>query len=78
MGIDDRDWMREDRKRRAKLVWNDKTGEMEFDRPKTRRRWRWTYRLRPDLPYWMKEWVRASLFFGALGLLYLAWTTIRG
>jgi hypothetical protein len=77
MGIDDRDWPGHDRKRRAKLVWNDKTGEMEFDRPPSKRRWRWPYRLRPDLPCWVREWVRAALFLGALGLLYLAWTLGR-
>ena len=78
MGIDDRDWLRHDRKRRAKLVWNDKSGEMEFDRSPSKRRWRWPFRLRPDLPYWVREWIRAALFFGALGLLYLTWTLIRG
>lgn len=55
MGIQDRDWYREEQ-----------------------RRWRWPYRLRPDLPYWVYEWIRAGLFFGALGLLYYAWTHIRG
>jgi hypothetical protein len=30
MGVDDRVWTREDRKRRAKLVWNDRSGELEF------------------------------------------------
>jgi hypothetical protein len=78
MGIEDRDWLRHDRERRAKLVWNDKSGEMEFDRLPPKRRWRWPYRLRPDLPYWVREWVRAVLFFGALALMYLAWTLIRG
>ena len=78
MGIEDRDWLRHDRKRRAKLVWSDKSGEMQFDRSPSKRRWRWPYRLPPDLPYWVREWLRAGLFFGALGLLYLAWTTIGG
>lgn len=59
-------------------MWSDKSGEMQFDRSPSKRRWRWPYRLRPDLPYWVREWLRAGLFFGALGLLYLAWTTIRG
>jgi len=78
LGIEDRDWLRHDRKRRAKLVWSDKSGEMQFDRSPSKRRWRWPYRLRPDLPSWVREWLRVGLFFGALGLLYLAWTTIRG
>ena len=43
LGIGDRDWLRRDRKRRAKLVWNDKSGEMEFDRAPSKRRWRWPF-----------------------------------
>jgi hypothetical protein len=58
MGIQDRDWYRQEQKRK-------------------RRQWRWPYRLRPDLPYWVTEWVRAALFFGALGLLYVAWSYFR-
>ena len=65
--------------RRLKLVWNDRTGEMEFDHSaeKRRRRWRWSYRLRHDLPHWVREWARAAIFFGALGLLYMAWSYFR-
>jgi hypothetical protein len=77
MGIQDRDWYREEQQRKRKLHWNERLDEMEFDRPKARRRWRWPYRLRPDLPYWVTEWIRAAVFFGALGLLYLAWTHFR-
>ena len=79
MGIEDRDWYRQEQERKRKLYWNDRTGEMEFDHAaeKRRRRWRWPYRLRPDLPYWVTEWVRAALFFGALGLLYVAWSYFR-
>ena len=79
MGTQDRDWYREELKKKRKLYWNERTGEMEFDRaPSSRRRWRWPYRLRPSLPYWVREWIRAGLFFGALGLLYLIWTIVRG
>lgn len=65
--------------RKLKLVWNDRTGEMEFDHSaeKRRKRWRWPYRLRPDLPYWVREWVRAGVFFAALALLYMAWSYFR-
>ncbi len=69
MGIQDRDWYREEQSRKAALYAGDDG--------KPKRRLRWPYRLRPDLPYWAKEWIRAALFFGALGLLYLAWTQFR-
>lgn len=70
---------RPDQTRKLKLVWNDRTGELEFDHSaeKRRKRWRWPFRLRPALPYWMKEWARAAILFGALGLLYLAWSYFR-
>ena len=77
MGVQDRDWYREEQRRKRKLYWNERTGEMAFARARPKRRWRWPYRLRPDLPYWIREWIRAALFFGALGLLYLAWTLVR-
>ena len=77
MCTQDRDWYREEQRRKRKIYWNDKSGEMEFDRSPPKRRWRWPCRLRPDLPYWAREWIRAALFFGVLGLLYLAWTLIR-
>jgi hypothetical protein len=70
MGIQDRDWYREEQRRKRK-------GEMEFDRRTSKRRWQWPYRFRADLPYWVSEWIRAALYFCALGLLYLAWTHIR-
>lgn len=78
MGSQDRDWYRQEAKRKRKLYWNERTGEMEFDRAAKKRRWRWPYRLRPNLPWWVREWIRVSLFFGALGLLYLAWVYFRG
>ena len=71
-------WYRDKLKKKRRLYWNERTGEMEFDRAPTRRRWRWPYRLRPDLPHWVREWIRVALFFGALGLLYLVWTLVRG
>ena len=65
-------------RRKRKLYWNERFGEMEFDRESSKRRWRWPYRLRPSLRYWARERIHAALFFGALGLLYLVWTLIRG
>lgn len=77
MGIQDRDWYRKEQRRRRKLYWNERSGEIDFDHGKPKRRWRWPYQLRPDLPWWVKEWFRAAVFFGALGLLYLVWTNLR-
>ena len=71
-------WYRDKLKKKRRLYWNERTGEMEFDRAHLRRRWRWPYRLRPDLPYWVREWIRVALFFGALGLLYLVSTLVLG
>jgi len=48
MGHEDRDWYREDRKRRESLF----VGK--------RRRWRWPYRLRPDPPWWIAESLRIA------------------
>jgi hypothetical protein len=73
MGHEDRDWYREDRKRREKLVWSEKSGELEFDRPKGRRRWRWPYRLRPGLPWWIAESLRIAFFMLPIVLAYYAW-----
>lgn len=42
------------------------------------RDWQWPYRLRPDLPYWVRGWIRAAPFFSVLGLLYLTFELIRG
>jgi hypothetical protein len=70
---EDRDWYREDRKRRDKLIWNEKSGELEFDRPKGRRRWRWPYRLRSDLPWWIAESLRIFMFMLPIVLAYYAW-----
>jgi hypothetical protein len=48
MGVQDRDWYREEQRRKRKLDWNERTGEMELDRTPSKRRWRWPYRLRPE------------------------------
>ena len=53
----------------------DNQGWIREDR---KRRWRWPYQLRPDVSYWVRGGMRASLFFGALGLLFLAWNHYRG
>jgi hypothetical protein len=76
MGLQDRDWYRDEQRRKRKLYWNERSGGTEFDGANIPRRWRWPFRIRPDLPYWAREWVRAALFFGTLGLLYLAWTQV--
>ena len=65
MGIQDRDWYREEQERKRKLYGDGGPG------PKRRRRW--PYRLRPDLPWWVREIVRQSLFWGVIVVLYLAW-----
>jgi hypothetical protein len=50
MGLQDRDWYRQEQRRKRNLCWHERKGEMEFDRTPSKRRWRWPYRLRPDLP----------------------------
>ena len=61
MGHEDRDWYREDRKRRDDLV----VGK--------RRRWRWPHRLRSDLPWWVAESLRIAIFMLPIMLTYYAW-----
>lgn len=74
MSLDDREYMREDRRRRAKLVWNDKSGGLECEHARSRRRsWRWPYRFRPGLPWWVTEPLRIALFMAPLALAYYAW-----
>lgn len=73
MGTQDRDWYREELRKKRRLRWNDRSGELEFDAPPPRRRWRWPYRLRPDLPRWAREMVRQAFFWGAVALVYFAW-----
>ena len=73
MSQDDREWFDKDRARREKLVWNEKSGEMEFERPKPKRRWRWPYRLRPGLPWWVVEGLRVGASTAAIWLLWLLW-----
>ena len=60
MGHEDRDWYSEDRKRRDKLVVGKK------------RQWRWPYRLRPDLPWWLAESLRIAIFMLPFVLAYYA------
>lgn len=62
MGTEDRDWLRRERKRRAKLVWNEGRGELELaDSPK--RRWR----LR--VPFWLREVFRLLGYLAAAFVL---------
>jgi hypothetical protein len=63
----------DDRKHPEKLIWNEKSGELEFDRPKARRRWRWPYRLRLDLRWWIAESLRIVTFMLPIVLAYYAW-----
>ena len=59
MGHEDRDWYREDRKRRDDLVVGKKR--------------RWPYRLRPGLPWWIAESLRIAIFMLPIVLAYYAW-----
>jgi hypothetical protein len=59
MGHEDRDWYREDRKRRDDLV----TGKKR----------RWPYRLRPGLPWWIAESLRIAIFMSPIVLAYYCW-----
>ena len=65
MGHEDRDWYREDRKRRDEIV----TGK--------KRRWRWPYRLRPGLPWWIAESLRIAIFMLPIVLAYYAWRNFQ-
>ena len=76
MGTQDRDWYRDELKKRQRLRWNDRSGELEYDQPPRRRRWRWPYRLRPNLPWWARELVRQTLFWGVIAMVYLAWRNV--
>lgn len=73
MGTQDRDWYRRELKKTQRLRWNNRSGELEFDSPVRRRRWRWPYRLRSDLPWWAREMMRQTVFWGLVALAYLAW-----
>jgi hypothetical protein len=61
MGHEDRDWHREDRKRRDDLGVGNK------------RRRRWPYRLRPGLPWWIAESLRIAIFMTPIVATYYAW-----
>ena len=60
MGHEDRDWYREDRRRRDDLIIGNK-------------RRRWPYRLRPGLPWWIAEPLRIAIFMTPIVLAYYAW-----
>ena len=59
MGHEDRDWYKEDRKRRDNLIVG--------------KRRRWPYRLRKELPWWIAEPLRIALFMLPIVLAYYAW-----
>jgi hypothetical protein len=71
MGVEDRDWFQADRRRREKLVWNDRRGELEHDRPWSKRRFRWPYRLRTDLPLWVRRVLRQIPFWAVVVIAYV-------
>ena len=73
VSIEDRDWFQADRRRRAKLVWNDRRGELEFDRERLKRRFRWPYRLRPDLPLWVRRTLRQVPYWAVIAIGYIAY-----
>lgn len=63
MPQDDRDWYWQDRKRRERLIWNDKRGGLEFEQRQGPMQLR--------MPAWLRE---AFRFFGYLAAtLVLAW-----
>jgi hypothetical protein len=64
MTQDERKWFWEDRKRRDRLVWNEKRGEIEFEGQPRRRR-----RFLP--PLWLRETFRYLGYLAAT--LVLAW-----
>lgn len=68
MSLQDRDWYREEVQRKGGQKKKSSAGGSEFDRLISGRR-RWSF-----LPDWTKEWLQGAVFFGAVGLLYLAWT----
>lgn len=73
MAHEDRDWYEEDRKRREKLVLKDRRSELQSDRSQRGSRWRWPYRFRPGLPWWVAEPLRIALFMLPFVLAYYAW-----
>ena len=63
MGHEDRDWYREDRKRRDDIVAGNRR--------------RWPYRLRHGLPWWIAEPLRIAFFMLPFVLAYYAWKIFR-
>ena len=77
VALDDRDWFLADRRRRAKLVWNERRSELELDQQRPRRRFRWPYRLRPDLPLWVRRTLRQIPFWALVALGYFTFRALR-
>jgi hypothetical protein len=76
MAQDDREWFWEDRKRRDRLTWNEKRGELELDERPRRRRL-----LYP--PFWLRETFRflgyvAATLVAAWIVLYLVVPILAG
>lgn len=63
MGHEDRDWYKEDRERRDRLIWSKKR--------------RWPYQLRPGLPWWIAEPLRIAFFMLPFVLAYYAWKLLQ-
>jgi hypothetical protein len=67
MAQDEREWFWEDRKRRDRLVWNEKRSEIEFEgQPKRRRLF--------SRPFWLRETFRYLGYLAAT--LVLAWIVL--
>ncbi len=74
MGLQDRDWYRAEQRRKATLAWDERTGELRFAKDRSKRRWRWPYRLQLDLPWWVREYIPYTAFMGVVALLYWLYT----
>jgi hypothetical protein len=74
MSQEDRDWYRQEQKRRKQLVWNDQRGELEFDHGQTKRRgWR-KLRQMFRVPDWIAESFR---LFAWVAAIYGLWWVYR-
>ncbi len=73
MGLQDRDWYQDEIKRKAGTPTGGSTSKSELARLLADKD-----RGRAGRPWWLAEWIRVAIFFGAIAVLYLAWTQFRG